>query len=189
MTAFTPRLKGYFMRNSTVVFVLKGGKYLPRYFKFSPLPKSKYVIWPDENELIYNVYRSRSSNGTAAPSNLIYNVYRRSSNRTAALSNLIIYNVHRRSSYGTAAQSNIVYHVRCRSSYGTALQSNLIYNVHRRSSYGTAAQSYLICSIIGFRLRDFRHQGCQWGARAHTRPDSTGRAIDRARKYQTLERR
>ena len=31
----TPHSKGYVMRISTAVFVLKGGKYLPRYFKFS----------------------------------------------------------------------------------------------------------------------------------------------------------
>jgi hypothetical protein len=40
----TPRSKGYFMRISTVVFVLKGGKYLLRYLYRKQLSE-KYEIY------------------------------------------------------------------------------------------------------------------------------------------------
>jgi hypothetical protein len=47
MTAFDPRSKGYFMSISTVVFLLKVGKYLPRYFKFPPLQsRNMFLIDP-----------------------------------------------------------------------------------------------------------------------------------------------
>ena len=44
VTALDPRSKGYFMRNSTVVFVLKGGKYSLRYLYRKELSE-KYEIY------------------------------------------------------------------------------------------------------------------------------------------------
>jgi hypothetical protein len=44
VTALDPRSKGYFMRISTVVFVLKGGKYSLRYLYRKQLSE-KYEIY------------------------------------------------------------------------------------------------------------------------------------------------